>query len=233
MIIMSIRIDYSSFPDRERKSAFTNKLIPESPLKSAGVSVPHLREIARTISSDDIEIVYIEDVVIKGICIFSRKESFDEKKEKIESFLPLLCSWMVTDIVSSSLYYRKSDEEKVYSYFLSLIDREEEMTRRLGIIALMKRQFMEGEKGDEILSKLVRIHTDHYLLQMAIAWYFATSYTYFPEKTLPYFRKLDIPIQKKARSKCRDSRRISKERKEKLDELLTLPSCQNDPDNPS
>ena len=79
MIIMSIRIDYSSFPDRERKSAFTNKLIPESPLKSAGVSVPHLREIARTISSDDIEIVYIEDVVIKGICIFSRKESFDEK----------------------------------------------------------------------------------------------------------------------------------------------------------
>ena len=128
---MAIKIDYSSYPDMERRSAFTSSLIPESPYPSAGVPVPECRKIAKSLKSPDIEIRYIEDILIKGIVIFSKKESFSDKIPQIEAFLPHLVSWMVTDIAGPSLYCRKEDREEAYSYFLSLIDRDEEMTKRL------------------------------------------------------------------------------------------------------
>ena len=46
---MAIEIDYSSYPDRERRSAFTASLIPESPYPSAGVTVPECRKIAKSL----------------------------------------------------------------------------------------------------------------------------------------------------------------------------------------
>lgn len=212
---MAIKIDYSSYPDRERRSAFTASLIPESPYPSAGVTVPECRKIAKSLKSPDIEIRYIEDILIKGIVIFSKKESFIDKIPQIEAFLPHLVSWMVTDIAGPSLYCRKEDRDEAYSYFLSLIDRDEEMTKRLGIVTLMS-GFLTHDRIAEELGKITSIHTDHYLLQMAAAWFTATAYTKFPEETIPYFMRLDENIKKKAKQKCRDSRRISSEYKERL-----------------
>ena len=113
---MAIKINYSSYPDRERRSAFTSSLIPESPYPSAGVTVPDCRKIAKSLKNPDIEIRYIEDILIKGIVIFSKKESFSDKIPQIEAFLPNLVSWMVTDIAGPSLYCRKEDRDEAYSY---------------------------------------------------------------------------------------------------------------------
>ncbi len=212
---MAITIDYSSYPDRERRAAFTNKLIPESPYKSAGITIPECRKLAKTLPSDDIQINYIEDIVIKGIMIFSAKKPFREKTDDIESFLPHLVSWMVTDVVSSSLKYRKEEDEEVFSYFFSLIDRKEPMTRRFGIVTLLS-LFKDRVHTEKVLQKLVTINGDHYLLSMAAAWYVATAYTYDAELTTPYFKRLDATIKKMAKQKCRDSRRISAEAKEAL-----------------
>ena len=67
--------------------------------------------------------------------IFSRREPFCRKRERIETLLPQLVSWMVTDTVSSSLWYAKREEDEVYGYFLSLVSRTHPMTRRLGSCA--------------------------------------------------------------------------------------------------
>ena len=83
---MAIKIDWSIYPDRERKAKFTQKLTPESPYKSAGVSVIEVKKLAKTINDDDIELNYLEDVLLKGVIIASRKESFSEKRKKLEAF---------------------------------------------------------------------------------------------------------------------------------------------------
>ena len=93
---MAIRIIYPDDGDRERRSAFTNRLIPESPYRSAGVPIPECRKIAKGLGSDDIELVYIEDVIIKGIVIFSSHEPFEKKglsKKSKPTFeaAPFLC----------------------------------------------------------------------------------------------------------------------------------------------
>ena len=76
---MAIKVDWSNYSDRERKAKFTNSLTPESPYKSAGVSVLEVKKLAKTFDSDDIEINYIEDVLLKGFIIAFKKESFSEK----------------------------------------------------------------------------------------------------------------------------------------------------------
>ena len=60
---MAIKIEYPLLPDRDRKKAFMDSLIPESPLKSLGIPMPVCRDIAKNLSSDDIEIRYIEDAL--------------------------------------------------------------------------------------------------------------------------------------------------------------------------
>ena len=66
---MAIKVDWSNYSDRERKAKFTNSLTPESPYKSAGVSVLEVKKLAKTFDSDDIEINYIVDVLLKGFII--------------------------------------------------------------------------------------------------------------------------------------------------------------------
>ena len=53
---MAIKIDWSIYPDRERKAKFTQKLTPESPYKSAGVSVIEVKKLAKTINDEESKI---------------------------------------------------------------------------------------------------------------------------------------------------------------------------------
>ena len=148
-----------------------DSLIPESPLKSLGIPMPVCRDIAKNLSSDDIEIRYIEDALVKAIVIFSRKEAFCEKKKKIETLLPYLVSWMLTDVVSSSLLYRKEEKQEVFDYFFSLMDRKEDMTKRLGIVALMDLDFLTPENLPAVLEKICWKKSAHWIASLTFsAW---------------------------------------------------------------
>ena len=217
---MATRIDYSPYTGREKRKAFTESLTPESPLPSRGLTMAECRTIAKSLDDDDIEIGCIEDVIIRAIMIFSRREPFCRKRERIETLLPQLVSWMITDTVSSSLWYAKREEDEVYGYFLSLVSRTHPMTRRLGIVALMDRDFLCPRHLDELLDTIADVRSEDYLLQMAVAWFFATAYTYHPDESLPFFARLDDVIRKRAVRKCRESRRITPHRLEALESFL-------------
>ena len=190
---MATRIDYSPYTGREKRKAFTESLTPESPLPSRGLTMAECRTIAKSLDDDDIEIGCIEDVIIRAIMIFSRREPFCRKRERIETLLPQLVSWMVTDTVSSSLWYAKREKDEVYGYFLSLVS---------------------------LLDTIADVRSDDYLLQMAVAWFFATAYTYHPDESLPFFARLDDVIRRRAVRKCRESRRITPQRLEALESFL-------------
>lgn len=215
---MAIKIDWSIYPDRERKARFTQKLTPESPYKSAGVSVVEVKKLAKTINDDDIELNYLEDVLLKGIIIASRKESFAEKRKKLEAFYPLFISWMATDSVAPTLYIPQKDKKEAYNYFIKLTEDKDPMTSRFAFVVLMG-HFLTEESIDEIMNKAIAIKTDSYLLKMGIAWLTSSCYIHYPEKTSKYFSLLDKEISKMAKQKCRDSKRVSPEAKKSLHNL--------------
>ena len=200
---MAIKIDWSVYPDRERKAQFTQKLTPESPYKSAGVSVLEVKKIAKTLNDDDIEL---------------KKESFSEKIKKLEKFYPLFISWMATDSVAPCLYISKKDKKEAYEYFISLTQDKDPMTARFAFVVLMD-HFLSADTVDEIMKKAISINTDHYLLKMGIAWLVSSCYIHHPDETSKYFSLLDKEISRMAKQKCRDSKRVSPENKEKLKSL--------------
>ena len=112
------------------------------------------------------------------------------------------------------------EEDEVYGYFLSLVSRTHPMTRRLGIVALMDRDFLCPGHLDELLDTIADVRSEDYLLQMAVAWFFATAYTYHPDESLPFFARLDDVIRRRALRKCRESRRIMPQRLEALESFL-------------
>ncbi len=216
---MAIKIDYSSYPDRERRKAFSDKLIPESPYKSVGVPIPEIRKIVKTLTTQDIEVNYIEDIILKGLFIVTSKQtSFNEKIPLLEEFYPYIVSWMVTDALASSIYLKKEEREEAFSYFFSLIDREENMTRRFGIITLLS-NFFDELHWKQIIDKIAPIRSEHYLLNMAIAWSVSVAYAKYKRDADYCFALLSEPVKKMAKQKCRDSKRVSPEDKERLKEL--------------
>lgn len=212
---MAIKVDWSNYSDRERKAKFTNSLTPESPYKSAGVSVLEVKKLAKTFDSDDIEINYIEDVLLKGFIIAFKKESFSEKRVNLERFYPLLVSWMVTDSVGAALSIPKKDKKIAYDYFINLTASPIPMTARFAFVVLMS-HFLTEDTIDEIMTKAVSIESNNYLLRMGIAWLTSTCYIKYPNQTYKYFSLLDKEISKMAKQKCRDSKRVSLENKERL-----------------
>ncbi|MGN0905657.1 MAG: hypothetical protein ACI4NM_00790 [Bullifex sp.] len=214
---MAIRIDWSAYPDRERRSAFTKKLTPETCLESAGVTIPDVKALAKTLDDDAIEIHTIEDVILKGMIIAGRRESFGEKVKGLERYYPLITSWMMTDTVVPMLYIAKCDREEAYRYFLNLTQSPSPMTARFAFVALMSK-FLTADTVPEIMAEAVSVRSGHHLLMMGVAWLTATAYTKHPEETLPYFSMLDEDIRKLAKQKCRDSKRIPDYLKEKLTE---------------
>ncbi len=216
---MAIKIDYSSYPDRERRKAFTDKLIPESPYKSIGVPIPEIRKIAKTLTTQDLEVNYIEDIILKGLFIVTSKQTaFEEKIPLLEEFYPYIVSWMVTDVLASSIYLKKEEKDEAFHYFFSLIDREESMVRRFGIITLLS-NFFDEEHWKLVIDKISSIESDHYLLNMAIAWCVSVAYAKYKRESDYCFALLSEPVKKLAKQKCRDSKRVSKEDKERLKEL--------------
>ena len=215
---MAIRIDWSAYPDRERRSAFTKKLTPETALESAGVTIPDVKALAKTLDDDDIEIHTIEDVIVKGMIIARRRDPFCEKIKGLERYYPLITSWMMTDTVVPMLYIAKSDRDEAYRYFLNLTQSPSPMTARFAFITLMSK-FLTADTVPEIMSEAVKVRSGHHLLMMGVAWLTATAYTKHPEETLPYFMTLDEDIRKLAKQKCRDSKRIPEIRKENLESI--------------
>ncbi len=197
--------DYIPFDSK--KAAFTSSLNPSSPYPSSGATVPELRKLAKTVSKDSIEIVYIEDIILLAIIIASDNKSFLERKLEFDSITNYLVTWMVTDIFASSLRFPKKEEKVYFDYFLSLCDREDEMTRRLGLVTL-KSRFLTESHLDDILTKVSEVDTEHYLLNMGAAWLLSEAMIKFPDRSLPYYRISSDQVKKLARKKCLESLRI-------------------------
>ena len=192
------------------------------------MSISKIREIAKQISKANYEVFLnlsngeiFEDSMIKGIVIATIKD-YDLQINYLDSWIKTIDSWGLVDSVVSTMKWLKKQEnkEKYFYYFYNLCFSHEEYVARFGIVTIMS-YYIEEKYIDKIFEMCEKVKDQKYYIQMAIAWLISVLFVKFSEKTYKFLQKqvLFKFTQNKAISKCRESFRVSKEDKERLNNL--------------
>lgn len=188
---------------------FSMKLTKNIDRPYIGIRLPVLRKLASGIDDIDFPIRYHEDVLLRGFAIGKAKLSFEEKLPLIESQLQYLETWDEVDAFASSIKLKEKDAGAAYTYFMSLIKSEETMTRRLGIVFMMKERKRYPEKREEILEAISNADSSEYYISMAAAWAL-TSFYMDDNSTEKWFERISPATLKRTKQKIKDSIRERK-----------------------
>ena len=104
----------------EKYRKFALSLSPSDKLPRIGIRIPILRKLSKEVDWREIEINYMEDVILKGLAIGFSKESAENKTEALSSLLPYLSSWDQCDIIQSAFKVN----ELLLLHFTSLLERD-------------------------------------------------------------------------------------------------------------
>ncbi len=222
---MSIYDKLSEVKDEEYKE-FQAKLVPNiSPDVILGVRTPDMRRIAKemygTPEGDsflkELPHKYYEENLVHFFMI-ARIKDFDECVAAVETFLPYVDCWPVSDQSSPAVF--KKNHQKLIPFIKKWIASDHVYTARFGLRMLMNEYLGEDFK-DEYLELAASKEGDDYYLKMMIAWYFATALAKRYDETIPYIeeRRLDEWVQRKSIQKALESYRVSDEHKEYLRSL--------------
>ena len=206
--------------------AFQTKLVPNIPPETIlGVRTPEMRKIAREVFDspgretflNDLPHWYYEENLIHFFVI-SMIRDFDACVRAVETFLPYVDCWPVSDQATPKAFAR--NHEKLLPYIRKWIASEHVYTARFGIRMLMN-EFLGEDFREEYPALVASKKGEDYYLKMMAAWYFATALAKRYEETVPYFedRRLDEWVHKKAIQKAVESYRVSDEHKEYLKSL--------------
>ena len=123
----------------------------------------------------------------------------------------------VTNVTNLKIF--KNNKEG-YRYIKKLLKSREPFTIRFALVLLLD-FYVNEEYIDKVLKIVNEIKHDNYYVKMANAWALSICYIKYPEKTIPFLKKnnLDKWTQNKAISKIKDSKRVIKEEKLKIDKL--------------
>ena len=193
-----------------------------------GVRVPALRNFAKNLYKTqnwkeylEFEPEYYEEKVIQGMLIgFNTKEDIEVIQEYIKKFVPVINSWAVCDTFVAGLKITKKYQKEMWQFIQKYLKSSKEFELRFGIVMLLD-YYITEEYIDEVIEVLDKIEHDGYYVKMAVAWAISVCYIKFPEKTYKYLinDNLDNFIHNKAIQKVKESFRVSKEAKEKLEKL--------------
>lgn len=210
------RIDYTKYGIDEKLKAFTKRLCPDSKLPFVGISTKKLRQIAKEVK-EEVYITWTEDVILNNIILADSKLPFEKKTAGLEKLLPYYSSWIMTDSLACNLKLKKGELDEAYSYIKELTQRDGEYVKRTGVV-LMLSNYLKPEYIDDVLSLFNKMAKDQesFTLQMALAWAFCTAMTKDREKTFKALYGIDKKILKLTAQKCRNSRRLSAEEKNRI-----------------
>ncbi len=148
--------------------------------------------------------------------------STEERLAYLDQLLKYNHSWATNDTLASALNCICGEQEAYYSYFSSLLSRNNPYAVRLGIVTLML-YYLDPPYITEVLHCLKRVPSDHYYVMMALGWAFATAYCKNPSLVYPYLEKqaglLDERVRKKAIQKIIESNMVDKAEKERIKAL--------------
>lgn len=202
---------------------FQAKLVPNiDPDIILGVKTPEMRQIAKEVFNSKEKEAFLKDLPHKyyeenlvHFFIISMIKDFDECIREVETFLPYVDCWPVSDQATPRSF--KKNHEKLLPYIKKWIKSKHLYTSRFGIRMLMN-EFLGDEFKDEYAKLVASVKSDEYYLKMMVAWYFATALAKNYDETIKYIeeRKLDDWVLKKTIQKAVESYRVTDEHKEYL-----------------
>jgi len=190
-----------------------------------GVRTPALRTLAKELSKredigqflDSLPHKYFEENQLHAFILSGMKDAA-RAFELVDKFLPYVDNWATCDQMSPKIF--KKHKGLLLEYTDKWIGSDHPYVKRFGIGMLME-HFLDEDFKTSYLTKVSKIRSDEYYVNMMIAWYFATALAKQYDATLPYIEKnkLDIWTHNKSIQKAVESYRITPEQKEYLKTL--------------
>lgn len=202
---------------------FSLSLLPDNTYPMMGVRIPKVRKLAQQILKTDPQGFlkettgeYFEEVLLEGFVLAGLPIPFKEKQNQIMHYLPKISNWSLCDSFVTAL---KDSSTDYYEFSKTCIQSNNPYTQRFAIVSFLM-YYIQSDHIGEILDLLSHLHSDHYYVNMAIAWCLAESLVFNYDQTLQLLFTLDHDwVVNKTIQKARESYRISPEKKEQLKSL--------------
>lgn len=190
-----------------------------------GVRTPALRQLAKELSKRDDIAFFLNDLPHKFFeenqlhaFILSGMKDAEECIRLVDQFLPYVDNWATCDQMSPKIF--RKNKSLLLEYVEKWIKSGHTYVKRFAVGMLME-HFLDEDFKPSYLTKVSKIRSDEYYVNMMTAWYFATALAKQYEVALPYIegQKLDRWTHNKAIQKAVESYRITPEQKEYLKTL--------------
>lgn len=191
-----------------------------------GVRVPVLRKYAKELAKGDwkenfkqIQNDYYEEIMLQGMILGIAIKDIEELKRYLEDFIPKIDNWAVCDVCCAGLKLTQKNQEEIWKFLREYLKSDKEFEMRFGIVMLLD-YYINEDYIDKILQIFDDIKSEAYYVKMAVAWAISVCYIKFPEKTEKYLQNnnLDEFTYKKSIQKIKESYRVTKEQKQRLEE---------------
>ena len=190
-----------------------------------GVRTPALRQLAKEFSKREDVSEFLSDLPHKFFeenqlhaFILSGMKDAESCIKLVDEFLPYVDNWATCDQMSPKVF--KKHKKLLLEYVDKWIRSDHTYVKRFAIGMLME-HFLDEDFKTSYLTKVSKIRSEEYYVNMMIAWYFATALAKQYEDTLPFIekQKLDKWTHNKSIQKAVESYRITPEQKEYLKTL--------------
>ncbi len=193
-----------------------------------GVKVPIIKQYAKELTKQNITLKDItlkndifEEIMLEGFLIAYGKTDFETFVKEIKNFVPKINNWAHCDLFCSALKRIKKDEDYFFNFIQPYLNTKQEFKVRFGLVILLG-YYVKEKYLSFIFETLDNFKHDGYYAKMAAAWLLSVCFVKFPKETFAYVKhsKLDEWTFKKGIEKTKQSFRVSKEFKEKLNKFL-------------
>ena len=225
MIADDIRIELSNLQDLKYRDLQITTIPSVASDRITGVRTPQLRALAKELSKREDISLFLEDLPHKlfeedqlHAFILSGMKDAEECIRLVDKFLPYVDNWATCDQMSPKVF--KKNKKLLLEYVNTWIESDKTYVKRFAIGMLME-HFLDEDFKPSYLSKVAKIRSDEYYVNMMTAWYFATALAKQYDRTLPFIeeQKLDKWTHNKSIQKAVESYRITPEQKEYLKTL--------------
>ncbi|MCR4717317.1 MAG: DNA alkylation repair protein [Lachnospiraceae bacterium] len=147
--------------------------------------------------------------------IISEEKDYDECIKKLNAFLPYVDNWATCDQMIPKVF--KKHKEELLTSIDNWLNSTNTYSIRFGIKMLMD-HFLNEDYKKKYMTRVSKIRSDEYYINMMIAWYFATALAKQYEDAITFIKdcKLDPWVHNKTISKAIESYRVTDEHKEYL-----------------
>lgn len=195
-----------------------------------GISIPHLRKLARQIARTDYQILIeqndyssFELKMLHAFVLGYINTDIEQLLQYFAAFVPQVDDWAVNDSLCQNFTIARRYQSRVWHFLKPYMSSPREFESRIAAVVLLS-HYLNDEYIDRVIKVLDKLSADAYYSQMGVAWALATVMGKYPEKCLAYLQSdcchLNYATYAKTMQKIRESLRVSPSIKRQTHQML-------------